>query len=107
MSTVERQTVDLSEYPDLVVMYLGVRVKRMVGLKTLLGFGQWISASVRAKPNGLLLHEDLIYSLFPMHFGMRQYWRDLDALLLWTRSEPHRLWWKQFLRDSGGTAFWH
>lgn len=25
----------------------------------------------------------------------------------WARSEPHRAWWKNFLRDSGGTAFWH
>jgi hypothetical protein len=38
---------------------------------------------------------------------MRQYWRDLDSLERWTRSEPHRLWWRQFLRDSGGTGFWH
>jgi hypothetical protein len=28
-------------------------------------------------------------------------------LLTWTRSEPHRLWWKSFLKDSGGTGFWH
>jgi hypothetical protein len=38
---------------------------------------------------------------------MRQYWRDLDSLERWTRSEPHKLWWQQFLRDSGGTGFWH
>ena len=25
----------------------------------------------------------------------------------WSRSEPHREWWKDFLRDSGGTGFWH
>lgn len=25
----------------------------------------------------------------------------------WTRSEPHRVWWQQFLRDSKGTGFWH
>jgi len=42
-----------------------------------------------------------------MHVGMRQYWRDMASLLAWTRSEPHRLWWKAFLRDSGGTGFWH
>ena len=22
-------------------------------------------------------------------------------------SEPHRRWWQQFLKDSGGTGFWH
>jgi hypothetical protein len=25
----------------------------------------------------------------------------------WTRSDPHREWWQRFLRDSGGTGFWH
>jgi hypothetical protein len=57
----ERQTVNLDDYPDLVVIYL----------------------------------------------GMRQYWRDLDSLERWTRSEPHRKWWLDFARDSGGTGFWH
>ena len=38
---------------------------------------------------------------------MRQYWRDMESLLAWSRSEPHREWWKNFLRDSGGTGFWH
>jgi hypothetical protein len=38
---------------------------------------------------------------------MRQYWRNLESLLTWTRSEPHRQWWKSFLKDSGGTGFWH
>jgi hypothetical protein len=42
-----------------------------------------------------------------MNIGMRQYWRDLPSLLSWTRSEPHREWWKSFLRNSGGTGFWH
>ena len=25
----------------------------------------------------------------------------------WSRSAPHRDWWTNFLRDSGGTGFWH
>jgi len=104
---VNRQTVDLSGFPDLVVVYLGMRVNRMTGIKTLMGFGPKISSSVAAKPDGLLRHENLIYSLFPMHAGMRQYWRDMDSLLKWTRSEPHRQWWQSFLKDAGGTAFWH
>ncbi len=104
---VERRTVDLSGYPDLVVIYLGMRVNRLTGIKTLLGFGPKISASVAAKPDGLLQHETIVYSLFPMHIGMRQYWRDLDSLLKWTRSDPHRQWWQGFLKDSGGTGFWH
>jgi hypothetical protein len=43
----------------------------------------------------------------PPHLGMRQYWRDFESLERWTRSEPHRRWWQQFLKDSGGTGFWH
>src|SRR6516162_4176062 len=104
-SRVERQTVDLSAFPDLVVIYLGMRVNTWTGVKTLLGFGPKISQSVEAKPDGLLLHENLLYSL--RHFGMRQYWRDFESLEAWSRSEPHRIWWQQFLRDSGGTGFWH
>jgi hypothetical protein len=104
---VNRQTVDLSSFPELVVMYLGMRVNRITGLKTLLGFGPKITDSTAAQPDGLLLHENVIYSLFPMNVGMRQYWRDMDTLLAWSRSEPHKTWWINFLRDSGGTGFWH
>jgi hypothetical protein len=107
---VKRLTVDLSQYPDLVVVYLGMRVNRITGLKTLFGFGPKISKSVADQPNGLLKHENFVFSFFPTHAGMRQYWRDMDSLLQWTRSDPHRQWWKTFLRDSGGTGgtgFWH
>lgn len=104
---VERRTVDLSAYPDLVVIYLGMRVNAWTGLKTLLGFGPRIDASAKAKPDGLLRHEILMYSLIPPHMGIRQYWRDFDALEKWARSAPHREWWQKFLKDSGGTGFWH
>ena len=30
-----------------------------------------------------------------------------ESLLNWTRSDPHRLWWQNFLKNSGGTGFWH
>lgn len=99
--------MDLSGYPELVVIYLGMRVNRLAGLKTLFGFGPRISTSAKEQPDGLLRHENVIYSLFPMHVGMRQYWRDTDSLLKWTRSDPHRQWWKEFLKNSGGTGFWH
>ena len=107
MAAVNRKTVDLSDYPNLVVIYLGMRVNALTGLKTVLGFGPMISGVVAAKPDGLLLHESVIFSLFPMHAGMRQYWRDFESLETWARSDPHRAWWKKFLRDSGGTGFWH
>lgn len=106
-SNVTRRTVDLSGYPDLVVIYLGMRVNKITGVKTLLGFGPRIARSVEAQPDGLLLHESLVWSLFPPHIGMRQYWRDFASLESWARSEPHRLWWQNFLRNSGGTGFWH
>jgi hypothetical protein len=38
-STVHRQTVDLSSFPDLVVIYLGMRVNAWTGVKALLGLG--------------------------------------------------------------------
>ena len=104
---VDRRTVDLSAYPDLVVIYLGMRVNRLTGLKMLLGIGPQIASSAAAKPDGLLRHETFLYSFFPVHVGMRQYWRDLDSLMKWTRSGAHRVWWKNFLTDSGGTGFWH
>jgi hypothetical protein len=55
----------------------------------------------------LLCHENLIFSLAPPHLGMRQYWRDLGSLETWTRDLPHQQCWRDFLRDSAGTGFWH
>jgi hypothetical protein len=104
---VHRRTADLSGYPDLVVIYLGMRVNALAGMRTLLGLGPKVGRSVADKPDGLLLHENFLFSLFPPHAGMRQYWRDFEALESWARSDPHRAWWQQFLRDSGGTGFWH
>jgi hypothetical protein len=104
---VDRRTVDLTSYPDLVVIYLGMKVNAITGIKTLLGFGPKISNSVAQKPDGLLLHESIVYSLFPPHVGMRQYWRDFESLEQWARSKPHLHWWKSFLGNSGGTGFWH
>jgi hypothetical protein len=50
-----RTTVDLSSYPDLVVIYLGMRVNEPRGLRTLMSFGPKIRKSVEAQPDGLLL----------------------------------------------------
>ncbi|GAA1414964.1 monooxygenase family protein [Catellatospora coxensis] len=104
---VNPQSADLSSYSDLVVVYLGMRVNRRYGLRTLLGHGPRIGRSATDQPDGLLAHESMVWSLSPMHVGMCQYWRDLPSLLAWTRSRPHRSWWRNFLRDSGGTDFWH
>jgi fumigallin biosynthesis monooxygenase-like protein len=104
---VQRRTVDLSGYPDLVMILLGMQVRTLVGIKTLFGFGPLISKSAADRPDGLLLHEFFAWSVLPPHAGIRQYWRDFDSLERWARSEPHRIWWKNFLRDTGGTGFWH
>ncbi len=103
----QRCTVDLTAFPDLVVVYLGLRVNAWTGLRRIFRLGPGISASVAAAPDGLLLHEDITYGLFPLHIGMRQYWRDFASLERFTRSEPHRTWWREFLRDAGGIGFWH
>jgi len=105
--TITRQTVDLSGFPDLVVIYLGMKVRTLRGLLTVLSFGPKISAAVAQKPPGLLRHEPLVFSIFPLHVGMRQYWRDFDSLETWARSLPHQAWWQGFVKDSGGTGFWH
>jgi hypothetical protein len=49
----QRHTVDLSSYPDLVVIYLGMYVKSPRGMKTLAGFIGPIRKSVEAGPDGL------------------------------------------------------
>lgn len=102
---VRRETVDLSGFPDLIVIYLGMRVRRPRGLLKFLKLGVEIRKSVEAQPDGLLLHENFFLS--PLHGGMRQYWRDFASLEAWTRTLPHQAWWREFLRDSGGTGFWH
>jgi hypothetical protein len=104
---VQRVTADLKAYPNLVVIYLGMRANSLRGIGTLLQFGPRIQKAVDQKPDGLLAHENLIYSLFPPHAGMRQYWRDFESLENWARSLPHQDWWQGFLRDPRGTGFWH
>ena len=106
-TTAERVTVNLDAYPDLVVIYLGMRVRSLRGVKTLAVFGPKIRKAVAAGPDGLLLHEDILFSLIPPHLGMRQYWRDFDSLERWARTGTHSEWWQRFLRDRGGTGFWH
>ena len=104
-STPQRTSVDLAAYPDLVVVYLGYRVATWRGLKALLGIGHGLRAIQADRPDGLLAHENIIYGL--NRIGMRQYWRDLESLETFTRSDPHKGWWRQFGREPGGSGFWH
>jgi fumigallin biosynthesis monooxygenase-like protein len=102
-----RQSVDLTAYPNLVVIYLGMRANSLRGFKTVVSFGPKIKKSVDANPEGLLLHENLFFTFFPLHAGMRQYWRDFDSLERWARTGVHAQWWKGFLEDRRGAGFWH
>jgi hypothetical protein len=107
VTKLDRYTVDLAAYPDLAVIYLGMRVEEPRGHHTLEALGPEIRASVDEQPDGLLLHENLVYGEEPLHVGMRQYWRDFDSLERWAESLPHKRWWTDYLRDPGGTSFWH
>jgi hypothetical protein len=100
-----RRSVDLSGYPDLVVIYLGMRVNNLRGFLTLFRMGKPLEAIRRNPPDGLLGHETMLFS--PIHVAFRQYWRDLDSLERFTKAEPHKAWWASFMRDQAGTGFWH
>lgn len=104
----DRRTPDFSAYPDLVVILLGMQVRTLYGMKTLLGFKRPIEQAGAARPDGLLHAENnIVFSTFPMHIGMRWYWRDAASLEAWSRSEPHKIWWRTFMHQSGGTGLWH
>ena len=99
---------DFSGIPDLVVMYLGMRVRTLPGLKTLIGIGPQIDRSGASMPEGLLHYENnIIFKLLPLHVGMRWYWRDMPSLEAYAMSEPHRTWWKNYVKSAGGTGIWH
>jgi hypothetical protein len=89
---VNRQTVDLSAFPDLVVIYLGMRVRILGGIKTLLGLSPQIDKAGASRPDGLHFENNIVFSFFPLHLGMRWYWKDLKSMERWARSEPHRRW---------------
>lgn len=105
-----------------MAIYLGMQVYSLKGVRTLAKLGPGIRASHKAKPDGLLLHEDFLFAQWPLHVAFRQYWRDYDAMEAWTRTLPHQkslcktvggggLFLRggglTFLADSGGTGFWH
>ncbi|HKT96142.1 MAG TPA: DUF4188 domain-containing protein [Paraburkholderia sp.] len=104
-ASVTRRSVDLSAYPDLVVIILGFRVRRLRGIASVFGIGKGLRQIALDPPPGLLSSEQFLFAL--NHIGIRQYWRDLESLEAFTRSEPHSRWWREFLRDSGGAGFWH
>ena len=103
--TYSRRSVDLSGYPDLVVVYLGYRAKNLRGARALLRIGMGLRAIKADPPDGLLAHEDMWWGF--MHPGFRQYWRDFDSLEAFTRAPRHKAWWGDFARDPRGGGIWH
>ena len=100
-----RHSVDLSGYPDLVVVYLGYRAKNLKGVRDLLRIGRGLRIVKRNPPEGLLSHEDLWFGF--MHPGFRQYWRDFESLEVFTRAQQHAAWWRDFARHAGDGGIWH
>ncbi|MBZ0281915.1 MAG: DUF4188 domain-containing protein [Anaerolineae bacterium] len=106
-SPVNRNTADLTDYPDLVVIYFGLEVQSLQGMMTTLRLGRAIDAALRQRPDGLLRHELMLFGLFPFQIGMRQYWRNFEAMEAWSRILPHREWWESFLHQPRGIGLWH
>lgn len=102
---VERRSVDLIDYPDLVMVLLGFRVRGLRGWLALRRIKPGLDQIARDRPSGLLAHEGMRFSL--THMGFRQYWRDLESLERFTRSEPHSTWWRQIRELSAEAGFWH
>lgn len=98
-------TVDLAAYPDLVMVLLGFRIGSIRGLPSLMRIGRGLREVTRDRPDGLLCHDQMLFGW--NHLGMKQYWRDLDALGRFTRSASHSGWWREFLIDRHGCGFWH
>ena len=70
-------------------------------IKTLLGLGPQIETAGAGRPDGLLHYENnIIFRLYPLHLGMRWYWRDFGSMERWNRFEPHRQWCQRFMRNS-------
>jgi Domain of unknown function (DUF4188) len=102
-----RFTVDLSAYPDLVVIYPGLRVNALRGLLPALEFGPKLKQAVKDHPSGFLRHELPWFSLYPLHLGIRQYWENFESLERWARSGAHASWWKNFVEKPTGYGLWH
>lgn len=102
---IQRQSVDLSAYPELVMIMLGFRLRTWRGLQALRRIGPGLNQIVRERPEGLLAHEGMMFGL--THFGFRQYWRDIETLERFTRGETHADWWRRIREMSTGAGFWH
>ena len=101
----ERVSVDLSGMPDLVVIYLGYRVKSVRAVPQLMRIGRGMAEMLRTRPDGLLAHETMSYGL--LHRGFRQYWRDFASMEAFTKASAHMAWWRDFARHPQYGGIWH
>lgn len=100
-----RETVDLSTYPDLVVMLLGLKLRSIRALPAFIDIGKGLASISRTPPDGMLTSDQFMFGW--NHVGIRCYWRDLPSLEAFTRQAPHSVWWKSFLKNPNDCGFWH
>lgn len=100
-----RETVDLAAYPELIVVILGFKLRRWRALPAMMRIGRGLAEIKKNPPDGLLGEDGMLFGW--NHIGFRQYWRDLPSLEAFTRSAPHSVWWRDFLKDPQGAGFWH
>lgn len=105
MTQASRRTVDLSPYPDLVMILLGFQLRSLRAVPTFYRLGRGFAEIARKPPEGLLASDNFLFGW--NHLGIRQYWRDMDSLSHFTRSSPHAGWWSRYVKDHGGAGFWH
>jgi len=111
MQKFERRTVDLSDYPDLIVIFLGMQPLSPRGMWTVTRTTYDVWKMLQDKPEGLLRHENQatlngFFSL-SISFGFRQYWRSFDELEHWSHTSVHAEWWRKMVQGTRGTMIWH
>lgn len=105
MQNHRRFTVSLKDYPDLVMVVLGLEIRNPRALLSMPLIGRGLGLIAATAPDGLLHHQAQRYGW--RHLGFRQYWRDFDSLERFTRSVPHAEWWRHFMARYRGCGFWH
>jgi hypothetical protein len=97
----QRMTDDLSAYPDLVVIYLGMRVDEARGLDAPAVAPEIRRLSRRSRTGCCCTEPHVLRGAAARR--MRRLARPGGARSL-TRTLPHRAWWSEYLRDRGGTV---
>ena len=89
MKNIKTHTVNLEEYPDLIVIYLGMQPFSPRGMLTAIRALYDVWKMLKTKPEGLLRHENMVtlngFFSLSMSFGFRQYWRNFDDLEKWEK----------------------